>query len=197
MSPPSSSPPSRALVLLAHPRPHLSRVNVPLAKAARALPGVEVRDLYDTYPDFYIDVAAEQASVERADIVVFLHPIQWYSMPSLLKEWVDTVLLPGWAYGEHGHALAGKTYWLVATTGSPGDAYGADGLHGRPLDDFLHAFRQTAQLCGMHWAEPLILHGAHHIEAAAIAAHQHAFVTRLGDLLQRTPTSSRSDADGT
>lgn len=178
-------PPSRAkaLVLYAHSRPHLSRVNRPLAEAARRMPGVLVHDLYEAYPDFFIDVPAEQARLAAADIVVFLHPIQWYSMPALLKEWGDTVLLPGWAYGEGGHALEGKTYWLVATTGSAAEAYQADGVHGRPFDEYLHAFRQTARLCRMRWAPPLVLHGAHQRDAAAIEAHIQAFVAGLAQLL--------------
>ena len=179
----SPLPQRTALVIFAHPQAHLSRVNRPLAAAARTLPRVDVHDLYETYPDFYIDVAAEQARLAAADIVVFIHPIQWYSMPSLLKEWVDAVLLPGWCYGEHGHALEGKTYWLVATTGSQADGYSADGVHGRPFDDFLPAFRQTAQLCGMRWETPHILHGAHQVDAAAVQAHVQAFVARLDALL--------------
>ena len=177
-----------ALVVFAHPQTHLSRFNRPLAEAARAVPGVTVHDLYNAYPDFYIDVRAEQARLAAVDIVVFLHPIQWYSMPALLKEWVDMVLLPGWVYGEHGHALDGKTYWLVATTGSPAEAYQAGGAQGRPFDDYLHAFRQTARLCRMHWAPPLILHGAHQSDAAALEAHLQAFLARLGQLLEHPPT---------
>ena len=182
---PEQSPlPGRtALVLYAHPQAHLSRVNRPLADTARAIPGVTVHDLYDSYPDFYIDVPAEQARLAAADVVVFLHPIQWYSMPSLLKEWVDAVLLPGWAYGEHGHALDGKTYWLVATTGSAAEAYSASGAHGRAFDDYLPAFRQTAALCRMRWETPHILHGAHQVDSGAVQAHLDAFADRLKLLL--------------
>jgi putative NADPH-quinone reductase len=169
----------QALVIFAHPQAHLSRVNRPLADAARALANVQVHELYQAYPDFYIDVAAEQQRLAAADIVVFLHPIQWYSMPSLLKEWVDAVLLPGWAYGAHGHALEGKTYWLVATTGSAADAYSAHGVHGRPFDDYLAPFQQTATLCGMDWERPHVLHGAHQVDGAALRAHIDAFVARL------------------
>lgn len=189
MSAPLPVPQAKVLVVFAHPRAHLSRVNRPLAEAARTVPGVLVHDLYQAYPDFYIDVPAEQARLAAADIVVFLHPIQWYSMPALLKEWVDTVLLPGWAYGEHGHALECKTYWLVATTGSPAEAYRADGVQGRPFDDYLHAFRQTARLCRMHWEPPLILHGAQQLDAGALEAHTHAFLTRLTHLLQHPHTA--------
>jgi glutathione-regulated potassium-efflux system ancillary protein KefF len=167
------------LVLYAHPDTHLSRVNRRLADAARATPGVRVHDLYDSYPDFYIDVPREQALAEAADVIVFLHPIQWYSMPSLLKEWMDTVLQPGWAYGADGHALRGKLCWLAATTGSTHDAYSAEGAHGRPFTSYLPAYEQTAAVCGMHWQSPHILFGAHHTSEAGVQAHVDAFVARL------------------
>lgn len=171
--------PKNILVLYAHPSSHLSRVNRRLAEAARAIAGVRVHDLYDTYPDFYIDVAREQALMEAADVVVFLHPLQWYSMPSLLKEWTDTVLQSGWAYGPGGMALAGKVYWLAATTGSAQEAYSAGGAHGRPFAQYLPPFEQTARLCHMRWENPHILHGAHQVDEAALQAHVDAFAERL------------------
>lgn len=174
------------LIIYAHPAPHASRVNRKLAQAASALPQVAVCDLYERYPDFFIDVQAEQALLAAADHVVFVHPIQWYSMPALLKEWVDVVLQPGWAYGKDGNALAGKTYWLVTTTGSGPEAYSAGGPHGRPFDDYLPQFRQTAALCGMRWEEPLVLHGAHLVDDAALDAHVAAFIARLEQLSTST-----------
>ena len=167
------------LVIYAHPASHRSRVNRKLADAARAVEHVEVLDLYETYPDFYIDVAREQARLAGADLLVFLHPIQWYSMPSLLKEWVDVVLQRGWAFGHGGNALKGKGYWLVATTGSPAEAYRAGARHDRPFDDYLPQFQQTAALCGMQWQPPHILHGAHRVGEAAVEAHVAAFAERL------------------
>jgi glutathione-regulated potassium-efflux system ancillary protein KefF len=169
----------KILVIYAHAAPHRSRVNRRLAEAARGIPGVFVRDLYETYPDFSIDVAAEQALLADAELLVFVHPIQWYSMPALLKEWVDCVLAAGWAYGAGGTALQGKSYWLVATAGSSMDAYTGQGVHGRPLDDYLHAFRQTAALCGMQWQPPSILYGAHQVDNAAVDRHVDAFRQRL------------------
>ena len=169
----------KVLVIFAHPAPHLSRVNRRLADAARSVGNVEVLDLYETYPDFDIDVAREQQRLAAADMLVFLHPIQWYSMPSLLKEWVDVVLQRGWAFGRGGTALQGKGYWLVASTGGEQDAYAAGGRHGRPLDEFLYQFEQTAALCGMDWQPPHILHGAHHVGADAVDAHVAAFAERL------------------
>ena len=172
-------PTPRILVLYAHPAPHRSRINRRLADAARAFEGVLVHDLYETYPDFYIDVAREQALLEQAELVVFLHPIRWYSMPSLLKEWVDSVLVAGWAYGPGATALRGKGYLLAVTTGSPEDAYQAGERHGRSFDAYLPPFQQTALLCGMHWWPPHILHGANGASEAAVDDHVASFRARL------------------
>ena len=92
-------------VIAAHPAWRESRVNRPLMQAAQGLPRVQVQDLYSSYPDYTIDVAAEQTALAQAKLVVLLHPIQWYSMPALQKLWVDEVLTYGWAYGEGGNKL--------------------------------------------------------------------------------------------
>lgn len=170
---------STILVLYAHPAPHRSPINRALADAARSVPGVAVRDLYENYPDFDIDPVPERQAAEAARIIVFLHPVRWYGMPSLLKEWMDVVMVPGWAYGAQDSALRGKGYWLVATTGSGEDAYRPGGLHGRPFADFLAPFEQTAAICGMDWLEPHIMHGAAGAQAPALDAHVAEFHRRL------------------
>lgn len=43
------------------------------------------------------DVQAEQARIDRADALVLAFPIYWWSMPALLKGWVDRVFVNGWA----------------------------------------------------------------------------------------------------
>jgi glutathione-regulated potassium-efflux system ancillary protein KefF len=169
----------RILILYAHPTPHLSRVNRRLAEAARAVPNVRLHNLYEAYPDFYINVQTEQALLEEADLVVFQHPIQWYSMPSLLKEWVDVVLEYGWAYGPGGNALRGKDFWLAATTGSAEEAYSEQSYHGHPFHAFLPPIKQTAVLCGMRWLPPLILHGARKIDDRVVEDHVARYLQRL------------------
>jgi len=170
---------SNILVLYAHPAPQRSPVSRRLADTARSLPGVVLRDLYETYPDFDIDGKYERALLDDASLVVFLHPIRWYGMPSILKEWMEVVLRPGWAYGDGGHALRGKGHWLVTSTGSPEGAWGVDGKHGRPFADFLPPFEQTAALCGMRWIPPLVMHDAAQADAAAVEAHVAEFRQRL------------------
>ncbi|WNG47109.1 NAD(P)H-dependent oxidoreductase [Archangium minus] len=44
------------------------------------------------------DVAAEQARIDRADALVLVYPVYWWSMPALLKGWIDRVFANGWAF---------------------------------------------------------------------------------------------------
>lgn len=152
-----------------------------LARAAGRvdLPHVEVRDLYALYPDYLIDVAAEQAALADADLVVWLQPVHWYGMTPLLKLWADEVLAFGWAYGPGGNSLRGKDVWLVASTGGSAEAYRPDGVNRYFFDAFLPPYEQTAQLVGMRFLPPLVLHGAHRASDADIDAHVQTFASRL------------------
>ena len=129
-----------------------------------------MRSLYDRYPDFDIDAAAERAALERARLVVWMHPLYWYTSPALLKLWLEQVLVKGWAYGEGGGALAGKDCLWVATTGGDAAAFSASGRHGHEFDAFAPAMRQTARFCGMNWLEPFAVHGAHRIADAELGS---------------------------
>jgi glutathione-regulated potassium-efflux system ancillary protein KefF len=168
-----------AYVLAAHPDWRESRVTRLLLQQARSVPGVQVRDLYEHYPDYDIDVEAEQAAAEAAQLLVLLHPIQWYSMPALMKLWLDDVLRYGWAYGRAGTALHGKDLWLVASTGGPEGSYHPHGYNRYFFDAFLPPYEQTATLCGMRFLPPLLLHGAHRVSPDELQAHADVFRERL------------------
>jgi hypothetical protein len=99
---------SGVLLTLAHPALERSRANRALAKAAKGLEGVTFHDLYETYPDFAIDIEAEQEKLLAHDVIAVQFPLYWYSTPALMKEWFDLVWLHGFAYGLDGNALAGK-----------------------------------------------------------------------------------------
>jgi glutathione-regulated potassium-efflux system ancillary protein KefF len=169
------------LVLVAHPDIARSRVNRALVAQARLLPSaeVEVRDLYALYPDYVIDIEAEQAALAAARTVVWVHPVQWYSMPALMKLWMDEVLAFRWAYGPGGRALVGKCLWLVVSTGGIEASYRQMGDEADPFQRFLSPYRQTAEMVAMRFLDPLVFHGAHRAEAHEVHAHAHAFAQRL------------------
>lgn len=180
MSAVSSEVSSDILVIAAHPTLEHSRITRALMQALRGQrPDVRLHDLYARYPDYSIDVAAEQQALQAARLVVWLHPTYWYSMPPLMKLWLDDVLAFGWAYGPGGEALQGKDLWLVLSTGGPESSYRPDSYNRYFFDAFLPPYDQTAALTGMRLLPPLVQHGAHRLDDAMLAAHVQTFVERL------------------
>lgn len=144
------------LIIYAHPYPQYSHANRKMIDQARLLPDVEVRSLYELYPDFNIDIAAEQAALQRADLVIWQHPMQWYSMPPLMKLWIDKVLSHGWAYGRGGKALHGKSVmWAVTTGGGEGHFELGDNPG---FDVLAQPLQATALYCGMEWLPGFAVH---------------------------------------
>jgi glutathione-regulated potassium-efflux system ancillary protein KefF len=136
------------LVLYAHPYPTRSRACAALLGAIRDYPDLQVRSLYDLYPDFDIDGAAERAALEAATLVVWLHPFYWYGTPALLKHWLDHVLADAWT-DLGGLRLKGKDCLWVTTA--------AGGVTAR---DYEAPLRQCAADCGMNWLEPFQADGS-------------------------------------
>ena len=158
--------PSRILILFAHPALQKSRINRPLLEAVQGADGITVRDLYEAYPNFLIDVAREQELLVAHDIVVFQHPFYWYSVPAILKEWQDLVLEYGFAYGAEGTALHGKRLLSAITTGGSEKAYQPEGINRFRVAELLLPIAQTAHLCGMTYLPPFVVHGTHRLREA-------------------------------
>ncbi len=79
------------------------------------------------------DIKAEQEKITWADSLIFIYPVWWTAMPSMMKGYVDRVFAMGFAYGYSATGLekklTGKKGMLISTTGSPSDAYEASGMY--------------------------------------------------------------------
>lgn len=148
----------RVLILFAHPAPHKSRVNRRLIESVRGLDNVTINDLYEEYPTFDINVGREQELLLAHDVIVFQHPMYWYSSPAILKEWEDLVLEYGFAYGTGGTKLQGKLFLTAITTGAPPEAYCRTGFNCFTIRQLLAPFEQTAKFCGMRYLPPFVVH---------------------------------------
>lgn len=165
------------LIIYAHPYPDKSNVNMLMLTLAANNPDVAIRSLYDLYPDFNIDVEAEQRAVEQADLLVLQHPLYWYSYPPLLKLWIDKVFTQGWAYGAGGTALKNKKLLWAVTTGGEHDHFeGGDYPGFAVLSQPLQA---TASYFGMHWLSPVAVHGAYRADQTALLKQIRIYGERL------------------
>ncbi len=181
----------RIQLLLAHPFPHRSRVNCALLDAVRDIPGVEVNDLYERYPDFHIDIQLEQDRLRETDLLVIQHPFYWYAAPALFKQWQDLVLEYGFAFGTEGKALHGKDWLTVVTVGQSEEAYLPDGHNRYSVEELLRPQECSANHCGMHFQEPIVICGTNRLSDAELE--------RWGDLYRERLQSyrpSHGEGDG-
>jgi glutathione-regulated potassium-efflux system ancillary protein KefG len=167
--------PRRILILFAHPAFEKSRVQRKLVDAVRTLPGVTFHDLYQHYPDMDVDVAREQQQLLEHDVVILQHPFYWYSTPALIKEWEDLVLEHGWAYGNGGNALHGKSLMSAISAGGGEDSYSAEGGNGYTIGEFLAPIERTAVLCGMRYLTPFVVYETHSLGDDDIARQATAY----------------------
>ena len=170
------------VVVFAHPDPDRSVANRTLLEGLDGLDGVEVRSLYDRYPDFAIDADAERDALEAASTIVWQHPIHWYNVPALLKLWFERVLVHGWAWGPGGDALRGKRCLWAITTGGDERDYSPAGMHAHPFEAFAPVVRQTAEFCGMTWLDPFVVWGARQLDAETLREHARRYRARLAAL---------------
>lgn len=146
----------KVLVISGHPDLKISTANrAILDELAKKLPDAEIRRLDELYPDYQFDVAAEQAALEKADVIVFQFPFHWYSVPGLLKLYIDKIFLHSWAYGSKGKALSGKKLIVSTTIGAPEALYKKDGEFQHEPPEFAYFLERFAILCSMTCAAPI------------------------------------------
>ena len=169
---------AKILILFAHPVLEKSRVHAKLVRAVKNVRGVTFHDLYESYPDFDIDVDEEKALLLAHDIIILQHPFYWYSAPPLIKQWLDLVLEYGWAYGKGGTALTGKYVLQVISAGGSSDVYNREGRNRFTIREFLAPFDQSFHLCHMIYLSPFIITGTHKLSLQEIddAAEKYAIL---------------------
>lgn len=130
-------------------------------------PQLEQRHATATH-GFAADVAAEQEKVFWADLVVFQFPLWWFSLPAILKGWVDRVFAAGLTYGggmwyDQG-AFRGKKAMLALTTGGPSAIYGPDGINGDLEATLFHVQHGMLFFCGFEVITPYVAWSAAHLD---------------------------------
>ncbi len=109
-------------MILAHPAIEKSIGNKIISNNFDAGANTELRHLDLLYPDFNIDIKAEQEALLNAETIVFQFPLFWYNMPAILKHWIDKVFEYGFAFGAES-ILNNKKVIVSFTIGSPVSMY--------------------------------------------------------------------------
>lgn len=147
------------------------------------------------------DIVAEIEKIAWCDLLILQFPLYWFSMPAILKGWIDRVFVPGFAYGggawyDKGR-LAGKRAMVTTTMAAFPQMMAADGINGLidvnlwPIQNGILAF------CGFDVLAPYIANAVPYIDDGARREILDVYAKRLSKLDEETPLSfhRRDDFD--
>ena len=145
------------------------------------------------------DIVLEQEKLLWADAVIFQFPLWWFSMPAIMKGWVERVYAYGFAYGVGKHSdthwgnrygegtLAGKRAMLIVTTGGWEPHYSARGING-PLNDLLFPIHHgILYYPGFDVLPPFAIYRTGRVDEAAFAKACDALGQRMDTLFTAAP----------
>ena len=134
------------------------------------------------------DIAAEVDKLKAADLVILSVPMYWFSVPAILKGWIDRVLVSGLCYGgkrfyDRG-GLAGKRMLAAFTLGGREHMFGPDAIHGEIETMLRPLLRGTFYYVGCQVLPPYI---AWHVPYVSDVV-RHGYLEQYQDYLGRLDT---------
>ncbi|MDN8272490.1 NAD(P)H-dependent oxidoreductase [Acinetobacter baumannii] len=146
-----------ALLILAHPYYTQSIANKTIVnELIKTYPDLEVRDIFQLYPDYKIDVSAEQEALLRHDTIILQYPMFWFNMPAILKLWFDEVFTYQFAYGSQGDKLKDKKVIISMTVGQKEANMVND--QENLIDSFLKSVQHSIQYTQMQLSATYLLY---------------------------------------
>ncbi len=154
------------------------------------------------------DIKREQDKLMWADAVLFQFPFWWFSMPAIMKGWVERVYAYGLAYGVGEHSdvrwgdrygegsFAGKRAMLIVTAGGWESHYSPRGING-PIEDLLFPIHHgILYYPGFDVLPPFTIYRTNKIDSAGFAKVCDALGQRLDDLWTTPPIPFRAQNAG-
>ena len=151
------------------------------------------------------DIHIEQQKLQAADALILLFPLWWFSMPAIMKGWIDRVWAYGLAYGyknagnryRYGEgAFAGKRALLTVSIGGPSVDYGSRGINGK-LDDLLFPITHgTMFYTGMEVLPTFAIYNSGKLNETMMKNVTENWQKRLYTLFSESPISFRLQNGG-
>lgn len=162
----------------------------PVASMQAAAAGTLTRDVLD-----------EQEKVLWADAVIFSFPLWWFSVPAILKGWIDRVWSSGFGYQNGGERygagrLAGKRAMVMVTIGGRESHYSDRGING-PIDDLLFPINHgMLYYPGFDVLPPYVVYRTDRMDEARFQETSREIRERMASLFTIAPIPFRPQAGG-
>lgn len=128
-------------------------------------------------------VLAEQRRLDGVSDLVLVFPVYWWSLPALLKGWIDRVFIADWAFdiGDDGRVvprLDHLTAHLVPVSGTSAASFARHGY----TDSFrTQVERGVVEYCGMRRDATAFVHDSESTDRGAVAAAVEVAATTVAE----------------
>jgi NAD(P)H dehydrogenase (quinone) len=146
-------------------------------------------------------IRAEQQKLLNADLVILQFPLWWFTMPAILKGWIDRVFTYDFAYGAEiprygAGPFAGKRAMVTTTAGGRTGHYTERGVNG-PIDDLLFPINHgVLSFTGFDVLPPFVEHSAVHLDDQRYAEIAERYRQRLATAFTAEPIPYRLESGG-
>lgn len=145
------------------------------------------------------DIAAEIAKVQWCDLLILNFPLYWFSMPAILKGWIDRVMISGVFYGgrriyDRG-GMCGKRALVTLTLGGREHMFGAGAIHGEIHTLLRPLLQGSLAYCGFEVLPPFIGYHVPYVSAEVRGQILADYRQHLGALDSQEPLRVPSLAD--
>lgn len=149
---------------------------------------------------FTPDIQSEIDKLLACDLLILQFPLWWFSVPAILKGWIDRVFVNGTVYGAAGKrfdngGLKGRKAMLAFTTGCFPNMMEPDGLLGQRDVVLWHLQHGTFGYCGLQVLQPFVGWSIQYTDDVQRHAYLDAYEARLHGIEQEAVMPSHPLAD--
>lgn len=150
---------NKILIIFSHPLYEKSKINQIINEYIPNNEHITFHDLYEEYPYFEIDIHYEQKLLLEHDIIIWQHPLYWFSCPALLKQWIDMVLYFNKKDSISIDQLKGKSVLQIMTLGKKqvNEDMESRTNENNELLKYLTPFKKTVEFCNMNYLPPFFI----------------------------------------
>ena len=148
---------------------------------------------------FAADIQAEIDKLYACDMVILQFPLWWFSVPAILKGWMDRVFVYGALYDHDNRygtgRLKGRRAMCVLTMGARENDFKADGIHGDLLTNLWPLHNGCLHYLGLEVLPPFIAYGTSYLSDEDRTRYVDGYDTYLRNIDTLEPLYFHPDSD--
>lgn len=145
---------------------------------------------------FSSDIQAEIDKLQACQLLILQFPLWWFSVPAILKGWIDRVFVNGLVYGKGRRfdtgGMRGRRALVCTSTACTPEMVAPDGLLAGLDINLWHLQHGTLAYAGFEVLEPFAAWSIHYTTAQRRAEYLDAYERRLRDIENEAPMPSHA-----